>query len=40
MAAQKLGPVLLTGFIIGPILGSGIIILPPLVLDLLVSCQS
>lgn len=35
MAAQKLGPVLLTGFIIGPILGSGIIILPPLVLDLL-----
>jgi APA family basic amino acid/polyamine antiporter len=33
--SAQLGPVLLTGFIIGPILGSGIIILPPLVLDLL-----
>ena len=32
---RKLGPVLLTGFIIGPILGSGIIILPPLVYGLL-----
>ncbi len=35
MTARKLGPVLLTGFIIGPILGSGIIILPPLALNLL-----
>lgn len=35
MSARKLGPVLLTGFIIGPILGSGIIILPPLVYGLL-----
>lgn len=35
MSTGKLGPVLLTGFIIGPILGSGIIILPPLALDLL-----
>lgn len=35
MRDTKLGPVLLTGFIIGPILGSGIIILPPLVHDLL-----
>jgi len=35
MRPRKLGPVLLTGFIIGPILGSGIIILPPLVYGLL-----
>ena len=35
MSARKLGPVLLTGFIIGPILGSGIIILPPLAYELL-----
>jgi APA family basic amino acid/polyamine antiporter len=35
MLERKLGPVLLTGFIIGPILGSGIIILPPLVHGLL-----
>lgn len=35
MVAHKLGPVLLTGFIIGPILGSGIIILPPLAHGLL-----
>lgn len=35
MASHKIGPVLLTGFIIGPILGSGIIILPPLVYGLL-----
>ena len=35
MRTRKLGPVLLTGFIIGPILGSGIIILPPLAYGLL-----
>lgn len=35
MSTRKLGPVLLTGFIIGPILGSGIIILPPLAYELL-----
>lgn len=35
MTTRKLGPILLTGFIIGPILGSGIIILPPLALELL-----
>jgi APA family basic amino acid/polyamine antiporter len=35
MRPRKLGPVLLTGFIIGPILGSGIIILPPLAYELL-----
>ena len=35
MRTRKLGPVLLTGFIIGPILGSGIIILPPLAYELL-----
>lgn len=35
MRSRKLGPVLLTGFIIGPILGSGIIILPPLAYGLL-----
>jgi len=35
MREKKLGPVLLTGFIIGPILGSGIIILPPLAYGLL-----
>jgi len=35
MSSRKLGPVLLTGFIIGPILGSGIIILPPLAYGLL-----
>lgn len=35
MRPRKLGPVLLTGFIIGPILGSGIIILPPLAYGLL-----
>ncbi len=31
MHTQKLGPLLLSGLMIGPILGSGIIILPPLV---------
>lgn len=35
MKRKQLGPVLLTGFIIGPILGSGIIILPPLAHELL-----
>lgn len=35
MRSRKLGPVLLTGFIIGPVLGSGIIILPPLAYGLL-----
>lgn len=35
MKRKQLGPVLLTGFIIGPILGSGIIILPPLAYELL-----
>lgn len=33
MKSEKLGPILLSGFMIGPILGSGIIILPPLVFE-------